>query len=105
MANQNSMAIAPMNFSILYWLLRLFRPLWKPTIEVKSSENIALLLVFVHICWLVKLNPTLSNIIMAIANVAIVEKNRALIAIIAAQPPRPGTEAASEKLRVAKAKL
>ncbi|WP_333064146.1 MULTISPECIES: DUF433 domain-containing protein [unclassified Microcoleus] len=32
------------------------------------------------------------------------EKNRALIARIAAQPPRPGTEAAWEKLRAAKAK-
>ncbi len=42
---------------------------------------------------------------MAIANVAIVEKNRDLIAIIAAQPRRPGTEAAWEKLRAAKAKL
>jgi uncharacterized protein (DUF433 family) len=33
------------------------------------------------------------------------EKNRDLIAIIAAQPPRPGTEAAWAKLRVAKAKF
>jgi uncharacterized protein (DUF433 family) len=32
------------------------------------------------------------------------EKNRDLIARIAAQPPRPGTEAAWEKLRAAKAK-
>ncbi len=32
------------------------------------------------------------------------EKNRDLIARIAAQPPRPGTEVAWEKLRVAKAK-
>jgi hypothetical protein len=53
-------------------LLRFFRPLRKPRIEVKSSENIALLLVFVNICWLVKLNPTLSNIIMAIPKIAIV---------------------------------
>ncbi|WP_445316114.1 DUF433 domain-containing protein [Microcoleus vaginatus] len=33
------------------------------------------------------------------------EKNRDLIARIAAQPPRPGTEAAWGKLRVAKAKF
>ena len=33
------------------------------------------------------------------------EKNRDLIARIAAQPPRPGTEAAWEKLRAAKTKL
>jgi uncharacterized protein (DUF433 family) len=33
------------------------------------------------------------------------EKNRDLIARIAAQPPRPGTEAVWEKLRAAKAKL
>ncbi len=33
------------------------------------------------------------------------EKNRALIARMAAQPPRPGTEAAWEKLRAAKAKF
>ena len=33
------------------------------------------------------------------------EKNRDLIARIAAQPPRPGTEAAWKKLRAAKAKL
>ena len=33
------------------------------------------------------------------------EKNRDLIARIAAQPPKPGTEAAWEKLRAAKAKL
>ncbi|CAD5979550.1 hypothetical protein PCC9214_04525 [Planktothrix tepida] len=32
------------------------------------------------------------------------EKNRDLIARIAAQPPQPGTEAAWEKLRAAKAK-
>jgi len=32
------------------------------------------------------------------------EKNRELIARIAAQPPKPGTEAAWEKLRAAKAK-
>ena len=32
------------------------------------------------------------------------EKNRDLIARIAAQPPRPGTEAIREKLRAAKAK-
>ena len=32
------------------------------------------------------------------------EKNRELIAQIAAQPPKPGTEAAWEKLRAAKAK-
>jgi hypothetical protein len=32
------------------------------------------------------------------------EKNRYLIAKIAAQPPQPGTEAAWEKLRAAKAK-
>ena len=64
------MAIAPMKFSILYSLLRFFRPLRKPAIEVESSENIATLLVFVNICWLVKLNPILSNTIMAIAQVA-----------------------------------
>src|SRR4028118_230131 len=79
MGNQNSMAIAPMKFSILYSLLRFFRPLGKPTIEVKSSENIALLLVFVNICWLVKLNPTLSNFIMAIANVGIVGNGKCAI--------------------------
>ena len=33
------------------------------------------------------------------------EKNRDLIARIAAQPPKPGTEAAWEKLRAAKAKF
>ncbi|WP_334311642.1 hypothetical protein [Kamptonema animale] len=33
------------------------------------------------------------------------EKNRDLIARIAAQPPQPGTEAAWEKLRAAKAKF
>ena len=33
------------------------------------------------------------------------EKNRGLIARIAAKPPRPGTEAAWEKLRSAKAKF
>ncbi|MEG4287213.1 DUF433 domain-containing protein [Microcoleus sp. A006_D1] len=33
------------------------------------------------------------------------EKNRDLIARIAAQPPRPGTEAVWEKLRAAKAKF
>lgn len=33
------------------------------------------------------------------------EKNRDLIAIIAAQPPQPGTKAAWEKLREAKAKF
>lgn len=32
------------------------------------------------------------------------EQNRELIAIIAAQPPKPGTEVAWEKLRAAKAK-
>lgn len=32
------------------------------------------------------------------------EQNRELVAQIAAQPPKPGTEAAWEKLRVAKAK-
>ena len=73
------MAIALMKFSILYWLLRFFRPLRKPRIEVKISENIALLLVFVNICWLVKLNPTLSNIIMAIAKIAIVGNGKCAI--------------------------
>jgi hypothetical protein len=46
---------------------------------VKSSENIALLLVFMNICWLVKLNPTLSNIIMAIAKIAMVGNGKCAI--------------------------
>ncbi|MEP6540960.1 hypothetical protein NDI47_02035 [Microcoleus vaginatus GB1-A2] len=49
---------------------------------MKSSENIALLLVFVNICWLVKLNPILSNIIMAIAKVAIVGNGKCAIGSI-----------------------
>jgi hypothetical protein len=73
------MAIAPMKFSILYSLLRFFRPPLKPAIELKSSENIALLLVSVNICWLVKLKPTLSNFIMAIAKVAIVGNGKCAI--------------------------
>jgi hypothetical protein len=71
-----------MKFSILYWLLRFFRPLRKPTIEVKSSENIALLLVFVNIYWFVKLKPTLSKIIMAIAIIAIVGNGKCAIGSI-----------------------
>jgi hypothetical protein len=82
MANQNLMAIAWMKFSILYSLLRFFRPPLKPAIEVKSSENIALLLVFVNICWLVKLNPTLSNFIIAIAKVGIVGNAKCAIGSI-----------------------
>ncbi len=41
---------------------------------------------------------------MAIANVAIVEKNRDLIARIAVKAPKPGTEATWEKLQAARAK-
>ncbi len=73
------MAIARMKFSILYSLLRFFRRLRKPAIDVKSSENIAMLLVFVNICWLVKLNHILSNIIMAIAKLAIVGNGKCAI--------------------------
>ena len=70
------MVIAPIKFSTLYSWLRFFRPVRKATVEVESSENIALLLVFVNICSSVKLNPILSNIIMAIAKIAIVANGK-----------------------------
>ncbi|MEG3958572.1 hypothetical protein [Microcoleus sp. herbarium2] len=60
-------------------VVEVLSPPLKPTIELKSSENIALLLVFVNIYWLVKLNPTLSNIIMAIANVGLVGNGKRAI--------------------------
>ncbi len=48
--NQSSMAIAMMKFSIQWLLSKFYRPLPKHTTEAKSSENIALLPVFVNIC-------------------------------------------------------